>query len=78
MKKLFFVLFCSLSLWGQAQIFTPVSWKFSAKTLEKGEVEVILTAQIDAGWHIYSQHVKSGGPLPTTFSFKSSKEYEPI
>lgn len=78
MKKLFFVLFCSLSLWGQAQIFTPVSWKFSAKTLEKGEVEVILTAQIDAGWHIYSQHVRSGGPLPTTFSFKSSKEYEPI
>ena len=78
MKKLFFVLFCSLSFLGQAQIFTPVSWKFSAKSLEKGEVEVILTAKIDAGWHIYSQHVKAGGPVPTSFTFTPSKDFSPI
>ncbi len=78
MKKLFFVLCCSLSFLGQAQLFTPVSWKFSTKSLSKGKVEVILTAKIDAGWHIYSQHVKVGGPVPTSFSFASSNDYVPL
>ncbi|MDQ1090565.1 cytochrome c biogenesis protein CcdA [Siphonobacter sp. SORGH_AS_1065] len=75
MRKLFFVFFWSLSLIGQAQILQPVSWKFSSKTLEKGEVEITLTASVDEGWHIYSQHVKAGGPVPTSFHFTPSKVY---
>ncbi|WP_317169611.1 protein-disulfide reductase DsbD domain-containing protein [Mucilaginibacter humi] len=30
---------------------------------------------MDAGWHIYSQNVKDGGPIKTSFTFAKSKDY---
>jgi hypothetical protein len=61
-----------------AQMRQPVKWNFSSTPLEGSLVEVVFTATVDEDWHIYSQNVKEGGPLPTTFTFEPSAEYSLI
>jgi DsbC/DsbD-like thiol-disulfide interchange protein len=64
-----------LSIGARAQIVTPVKWAYAAKKTSPTEVTVFLKATIDAGWHIYSQNVKDGGPIRTSFTFAKSKDY---
>lgn len=59
----------------QAQILTPVKWSYAAKKTGKNEAVIFLKATIDKGWHIYSQTVKEGGPVKTSFTFTPSKSY---
>ncbi|SDZ88930.1 Thiol:disulfide interchange protein DsbD [Pedobacter hartonius] len=63
------MLFCLLSLQAFAKIDTPVHWKFKSTNIAKDQYAVTFTAQIDKGWHLYSQFLKSGGPIPTSFKF---------
>lgn len=58
-----------------AQIETPVTWAYTQKKISKTEAVVILRATIQDGWHIYSQTLKSGGPVKTTFKFNPSKDF---
>ena len=54
-----------------AQIFDAlkiVKWSSNAKATAAGEYDVTFTATIDKGWHIYSQNVGKGGPIPTAIS----------
>ncbi|HLT88215.1 MAG TPA: protein-disulfide reductase DsbD domain-containing protein [Sphingobacterium sp.] len=60
----------------QAQIFDPVKWTFAAKKTGKDEAVLFLKATIDNGWNIYSQHIGEGGPVPTSFSFTPSGDYQ--
>ncbi|WP_200976059.1 cytochrome c biogenesis protein CcdA [Echinicola sp. 20G] len=60
----------------EAQILEPVSWKVESNAKEDGKVELIITAKIDAGWHLYSQHIDEGGPVPTSFTFNESAAFE--
>ncbi len=62
------LLLASFSL--QAQIYKPVKWSYAAKKISPTEAVVFLKATIDAGWHLYSQHVKDGGPVKTTITFE--------
>jgi len=76
MKKVFLIILTlAVSAAAFAQIETPVRWSYAAKRVSKTEVMVLLKASIQDGWHIYSQHVKEGGPLKTEFTFTPSKEY---
>jgi hypothetical protein len=59
----------------KAQILTPVHWSYAAKKTSATEAVVFMKASIDEGWHVYSQTVKEGGPVKTTFTFPASKEY---
>lgn len=59
----------------KAQILTPVHWSYAAKRTGKNEAVVFLKATIDDGWHIYSQTVKDGGPVKTSFTFLPSTTY---
>ncbi len=52
-----------------AQIQNPVSWTTSAKKINDKTYEVHLTANLNSGWHIYSQHTPEGGPVPTSLTF---------
>jgi len=52
-----------------SQILNPVSWSFSSKRISDTEAELLFTATIEDGWHVYSQVVPKGGPNPTTFNF---------
>jgi thiol:disulfide interchange protein DsbD len=58
-----------------AQIDKPVKWSYAAKRLNNNEAVVFLRATIDPGWHIYSQNIKEGGPVKTSFTFAPSKDY---
>jgi len=76
MKKILFAaLFLVLSAGVNAQILDPVKWSYAAKRTSKTEAVVFIKANIDRGWHLYSQTVGEGGPVPTSFSFNPSKEY---
>jgi len=73
---LFRVLIIFSFITSTAQVFDPVSWTTSLETNEKEEVVLVSTATIKEGWHLYSQFIEEGGPIPTTFSY--SKEIKTI
>ncbi len=52
-----------------AQIQNPVQWTAISKKVADKTYEIHLTANINKGWHIYSQTTPDGGPVPTTISF---------
>ncbi|ULC60911.1 thioredoxin family protein [Flaviramulus sp. BrNp1-15] len=70
MRKI--ILFLALISFGasQAQIFNPVKWETSVEKISDKEYKLISKATIEKGWHLYSQNVPEGGPIPTTFSYK--------
>jgi len=63
---LFVLLFLSFSV-AEAQILEPVKWSFASKKTSDTEAELIFTATIDNGWHLYSQDIPPNGPVPTEF-----------
>ncbi|TCD02358.1 sugar transporter [Pedobacter frigidisoli] len=58
-----------------AQIEKPVTWSYFAKKVSKTEAILYIKATIEDKWHIYSQNVKDGGPVKTTFTFSPSKDF---
>ncbi|GAB3924932.1 protein-disulfide reductase DsbD N-terminal domain-containing protein [Mucilaginibacter myungsuensis] len=79
MKKLLFVLVLMLAGRGAfAQIESHVTWAYAAKKVSATEAVVLIKATIDDEWHVYSQTVKDGGPIKTSFKFTPSKEFTPV
>jgi thiol:disulfide interchange protein DsbD len=69
MKKIFLALIIALvALEGQSQKLAPVKWAYQAVKTGEKQYNIIITANVDAPWHIYSQFVKKG-PVPTTVYF---------
>ena len=69
MKKIFLALFLlACSMQSQAQKISPVKWTYQAVKKADKQYDIIITANVDAPWHIYSQFVKKG-PVPTTVQF---------
>ena len=69
MKKLLSIiglLLATLSL--QAQIFDPVSFKTEFNKVSDDVAEIVFTAKIDPGWHIYSTDLGDGGPISASFN----------
>ncbi len=56
----------------KAQVQNPVSWNFSQKALSGNEVELTFIATVEPGWHMYSQFIGDGGPIPTSFKFEKN------
>jgi DsbC/DsbD-like thiol-disulfide interchange protein len=54
----------------------PVLWSFDGKMVSDHEAKLSLKASIAPGWHLYSQFIGEGGPVPTQFIFSPSNEYE--
>lgn len=52
-----------------AQIQDPVSWSVTSKKINDKTYEIHLTANLDNGWHTYSQTTPEGGPFPTSITF---------
>ena len=50
------------------QIANPVHISSEMKELERGEAELVFTASIDAGWHVYSTELGNDGPISATFN----------
>jgi DsbC/DsbD-like thiol-disulfide interchange protein len=76
MKKLGLVVVALMFAVGAfAQIEAPVKWSYAAKRVSPTEAVVLLKATIQPGWHIYSQKIKEGGPVKTSFVFTPSKDF---
>jgi len=69
MKRVIFLLVLLAVTLAHAQILEPVKWKTSIDEISDSEYNLIATATIEAGWHLYSQNVPNDGPIPTTFTF---------
>ncbi len=62
-----------------AQILNPVKWSVEHKQLSGNEFEIILTAKIDKGFHIFSQSLpETATPMPTEIVFDKSADYKLI
>ena len=51
-----------------AQIQEQVKFKTELKTISDTEAQIVFTGNIDAGWHVYSTDLPSGGPISATFN----------
>ncbi len=75
------VLFMAFSVQAQfadpnAKIEDPVHWSYKSEKISNTEFDLVITAKIDKGWHVYSQFIAEGGPIPTSFKFTPSKTYK--
>ena len=68
MKKIVSICLLLIAVVAQAQIQEPVKFKSELKTLAAGEAEIVFTATIDKGWHVYSTDLGDGGPISATFN----------
>ena len=70
MKRLTFVLLLLVTaVVTQAQMVDPVHFKSELKTKEGSDVgEIVFTATIDPGWHVYSTDLGQDGPIEATFN----------
>lgn len=68
MKKILSICLLLITVVAQAQIQEPVKFKSELKTLAAGEAEIVFTATIDKGWHVYSTDLGDGGPISATFN----------
>ncbi len=50
-----------------AQLQDPVHFRSELKKISDTEAELLFLATIDAGWHVYSTNLGSGGPISATF-----------
>lgn len=60
----------------KAQIEKPVHWSYSSEKINDQEAILVLKADIAPGWHVYSQFIKEGGPIPTSFKFDPSPDFQ--
>lgn len=50
----------------------PVAWSTEVRELEDGKFELLVHAEIEEGWYVYSQHTPEGGALPTEFTYEGA------
>lgn len=53
----------------RAEILQPVKWSWNVNMTSADEGEIVFSAKIDNGWHMYSTDVPAGGPQATQFLF---------
>ncbi len=73
MKKIFSLLALLITFLGTAQIVEPVKWSSSVVKISDTELDLIITADIEDNWHLYSQFTPDGGALPLVLTYKNQK-----
>lgn len=73
---LMLTLILTMTAWAQ----DPVHFTVQQKQVSPEEVEVIFSAKIDKGWHLYSTNIPDDGPTRATLNLNKSKTkgVEPI
>ena len=72
MKQILFLTTLLLGIFiGKVQAQDEVKWTFSAKHVQGDEYDLMFTATIKTGWHVYSQYLPSDeGPVATSINFE--------
>lgn len=73
MKKIFSLLALLITFSGIAQIVEPVKWSSSVVKVSDTELDLVITANIEDNWHLYSQFNPEGGALPLVLNYKNQK-----
>ena len=69
LKNTAFLLYLFVSAAANGQLLNPVHFKSELKTTEgASEGEIVFSATIDAGWHVYSTDLGEDGPIEATFN----------
>ena len=64
-------IFVMTALCAQAQMMEPVKFTTKLDTKDDGTGEIVFTAKIDPGWHVYSTDIGDDGPTRATFNVVS-------
>ena len=83
MKKLWLLLFWmsfnAVAQFGQQQITNPLKWHTAVEKTGDDTYNLIIEADIEDGWHLYSQFNDPMGSLPIEFEWQNAKgNYEVI
>lgn len=62
----------------EAQDSSPISWTCQWNYVSGMKGTVAVTASLAPGWHLYSQNIADGGPIPTTLEFLESDAFDTI
>lgn len=71
MRRLIVILTFMISLGAGAQIIEPIKWSFSSSG-DGRNAELVFTAVMEKGWHLYDTYLPEGGPIATSFVFADS------
>jgi len=72
MRFLCILLLSGLFLTCHAQVKNPVKWTFEYKKIDAKNYELIITANMDPGWHIYTLDHAAEIGVATKFSFNKN------
>ncbi len=61
-----FIFFFLIGPVASAQIHKPVVWDTSVEKINESDFNLIISATIEDGWHLYAQNVPEGGPIATS------------
>ncbi|MCD8202867.1 MAG: thioredoxin family protein [Prevotella sp.] len=76
-KTVLSVLFLSFAiLTATAQIQDPVHFSVNMKQVSPTEIDVVFSATIDKGWHVYSTGLPDDGPISATLTTEKSEGAE--
>ncbi|MCV6630159.1 MAG: protein-disulfide reductase DsbD family protein [Flavobacteriaceae bacterium] len=78
MKRVILYLLLAFFQFAGAQIVEPVKWRTELNRISETKLELIAIADIEMGWHLYSQAVPAGGPIATQFAFSQQDNYQLI
>ncbi len=76
-RNLLFALFLMTCLGALGQQM-PVHFSVHQKQVNPGEVDVVFTAKIDNGWHVYSTGLPADGPTSATLHTEKAEGAEPM
>lgn len=68
-------IFLVITFFAQAQIYNPATWDFRSEKTGDKTYELVFTATIEEGSHIYSMEIPDGGPIPTSVRIDSSNAF---
>jgi len=78
MKSLFSLLLALfITTLSYSQIQDPVKWIFEVQSLGADQVELVVKAEIEEGWHMYSQEA-GDGPVSTSFTFFENPAFKTL
>ena len=79
LRRTIFLLFLFVSAAVNGQLQDPVHFKSELKATEgSSEAEIVFSATIDAGWHVYSTDLGGDGPIAATFNAVKMKGVETV
>lgn len=64
------------STFALADVAQPVKWDNTIKDLGNDTYELVFTAKIDGGWHLYGLNIPDGGPIATSFNYDVMEGFE--